>query len=805
MTSLFDLEKQVLAQRKKRPVAAETKIKTPPAQSYGLGLWELEREIRAGKKRHSGITALKQKPPSTAYALSVPVDYRVPGAVAALRQPSSMTCWATVAAMMLSWRHNASMPIETALSRIGDEYADKFRRNEGLTGAEKAVFLAKAGLSAQPAMNLSIEGWQQMLRKYGPLWVTTDEQPGAGFAIHARLMTGIHGGGEANDTFVDIVDPGNGSEYKEKFADFLGKYEEEPRDPKRALRIQIVHWPADAGYAMQKGSGAFDRYTASRSFLSAAQEAERDTTSAKLEWLDLTLTKGSDGADHLYYLTTGEPQHGHAKFNLKVTNNQDVPFQNTWLNIRLMRKHKNNTETMIPLEGQKDGEDYKKIKREGIIAAKSSSPIQLDLKPEILLKAYDSEQPQLRLEVEFHWGKQRIHTSKFPAQVEELHYYNKTALAFFLVSPMEFMFKSGKFDREISLNDEKYRGTFWKGIYGKEFSQSDQAPVNVQTSIKTTVSNAETGELSTMIAKTVTTSQQRTDTVENKVTEKLGFGIDKVINFGLEAEVKASTSVSWGKTNASAVSTSVRKARTFMESFEKTQTNISQIPAAPAGKRRSLYFYPIFNLHKIPVIHYKSPNQFGQAQVREEIKDFPILLFNRWEEKTVVTDAKKSSGMSAEAALKRGEKIPNQSEADTVGAATHQIKRGTEEFKALIRNGNADIVFKNEENTDADRMMTPRLNEKVNALAALVKSEWPELSLRITEAWDENNEHSGNSTHYEARGADMTASDKEGSKLGRLARLAVNAGFDWVFFEDSKHIHASVSKTPPTTDQQSWV
>ncbi|MGH7596275.1 MAG: papain-like cysteine protease family protein [bacterium] len=225
------------------------------------GLLELERQIKAGRKKRARVSpkASPQNGKATApqaYSFSAPVNYRVPGIVPAERQPSSMTCWATVTTMMMSWRDNMSMAIETALSRIGQPYVEKFRRNEGLLGSEKAPFLASAGLIAEPPMSYSLEGWERMLRTYGPLWVTTDEQPGAGFAIHARIMTGIRGNGDAN-TVVDIVDPAGGRQYQERFADFVRKFEEEALDPKRPLRIQVVHWPADAGAKARSATQSF--------------------------------------------------------------------------------------------------------------------------------------------------------------------------------------------------------------------------------------------------------------------------------------------------------------------------------------------------------------------------------------------------------------------------------------------------------------------------------------------------------------------------------------------------------------------
>jgi Hedgehog amino-terminal signalling domain len=144
--------------------------------------------------------------------------------------------------------------------------------------------------------------------------------------------------------------------------------------------------------------------------------------------------------------------------------------------------------------------------------------------------------------------------------------------------------------------------------------------------------------------------------------------------------------------------------------------------------------------------------------------------------------------------LTLGQKVPNLSERDVVGAGTTRIVRGTPEFAALISNTNPQIVFKDEEGTAADRMMTTRLAARLDALANSVAQAWTGVKLRVTEAWDENIEHGTNSVHYEARGADLTTSPIDGGKLGRLGRLAVNAGLEWVFFEDARHIHVSMAK-----------
>jgi len=145
--------------------------------------------------------------------------------------------------------------------------------------------------------------------------------------------------------------------------------------------------------------------------------------------------------------------------------------------------------------------------------------------------------------------------------------------------------------------------------------------------------------------------------------------------------------------------------------------------------------------------------------------------------------------------LTQGQRVPATSEATACGPMTRRIRRSDPDFDALlVANDNPDIIFKNEERSGADRMMTPRLKEKLDDLAIRVAGEWVGVKLRVTEAWDENNEHAGKSLHYEGRAADLTTAPVDGNKLGRLSRLAIEAGCDWVFFENSSHVHVSVKK-----------
>jgi Hedgehog amino-terminal signalling domain len=144
--------------------------------------------------------------------------------------------------------------------------------------------------------------------------------------------------------------------------------------------------------------------------------------------------------------------------------------------------------------------------------------------------------------------------------------------------------------------------------------------------------------------------------------------------------------------------------------------------------------------------------------------------------------------------LELGERMPRVSEQDAIGPVLVRVSRAMPDYRGLLRSRSNEIVFKDEETTGADRMMTPRLERRLTALNRLVRREWDGVSVRVTEAWDENGEHGPSSAHYEGRAVDLTTSDIDPGKLGRLAFLAVEAGFDWVYFEDRTHVHASVRR-----------
>jgi predicted chitinase len=233
------------------------------------------------------------------------VDVSVPGGVPPIRQPSGNACWAATYTMMASWRQNQSMTMEAALNAVGPAWAQKFTRDEGLSGQEKPQFLQQAGLVAEPPVNPSIDGWAQMLQNYGPVWITTDEGTGLGYwAVHARVLTGIHGDGTEPGTMLDITDPGTGTSYQENFATFITKFEHEATTPNVPLRIQIVHWQPGAQSMSLARRSAWLPSSRSRSFSDVAPVANSGARRTPRDGLLQALVESGHSASEAEALIT---------------------------------------------------------------------------------------------------------------------------------------------------------------------------------------------------------------------------------------------------------------------------------------------------------------------------------------------------------------------------------------------------------------------------------------------------------------------------------------------------------------------
>ena len=153
------------------------------------------------------------------------LPFTVPGFRVVLAQPTSMVCWATVHAMMRSWKFQQSFGIRPAAGAVAEKYGVMVDNNQGLPPAEFGPFITAAQMEFEPMMNLTIEGWVNLLRTKGLIWVGTLNSIGPGAGLHSRIVEAMSGDGSVDNTRMHIIDPAGGRQYPETFRDFITKYE----------------------------------------------------------------------------------------------------------------------------------------------------------------------------------------------------------------------------------------------------------------------------------------------------------------------------------------------------------------------------------------------------------------------------------------------------------------------------------------------------------------------------------------------------------------------------------------------------
>lgn len=172
--------------------------------------------------------------------MSYTIEYDVPGEIPVISQPTDMSCWATVATMIFSWHEQQSFSIESCMDYIGPVYRKIYDENTGLSPSLVENFSFTSGLNLEYQRCETPESILRLLIDYGPLIIIDDEDDSPSFALHARIVKGIYGSGNPDDTYVKIIDPWEGQEYDEAFSTFTRKYEDAAGV--NDLNIQMMHF-----------------------------------------------------------------------------------------------------------------------------------------------------------------------------------------------------------------------------------------------------------------------------------------------------------------------------------------------------------------------------------------------------------------------------------------------------------------------------------------------------------------------------------------------------------------------------------
>ena len=173
------------------------------------------------------------------------IEASVHGYVPALSQGrKSRGCWATAAAMLLSWKLGRTVRPEEAAAMAGPRFVTAWTKNTGLSGDDKVTFLRRIHLVTEAPQDFSIEGWRDLVRDYGPLWVTTQQASN----VHGRIVERISGDASGDGTFVFVIDPEGGVRRKESLIRLTQDFDNVAISDMAAnvpFRAQIVHFCPD--------------------------------------------------------------------------------------------------------------------------------------------------------------------------------------------------------------------------------------------------------------------------------------------------------------------------------------------------------------------------------------------------------------------------------------------------------------------------------------------------------------------------------------------------------------------------------
>ena len=173
------------------------------------------------------------------------IDVSVAGDIPMLRQPKPNACWATIGAILQSWRRQESVGIENLLEEINEGFGAIFDSDTGLPNEDVPDYMEALGLVAEPPMRLSVQGIADLVARHGPVWVTADEDIGPCLSVHARVIIAVEGDGTPDGTLATIIDPDRPSPITESVATLQEKFNQLATGDMTfgSTSAQFIHFP----------------------------------------------------------------------------------------------------------------------------------------------------------------------------------------------------------------------------------------------------------------------------------------------------------------------------------------------------------------------------------------------------------------------------------------------------------------------------------------------------------------------------------------------------------------------------------
>ncbi len=371
-----------------------------------------------------------------------------------------------------------------------------------------------------------------------------------------------------------------------------------------------------------------------------ADSAPTLDTSARLEWEDLTRIPDSSGTPQLFYVLTGAPpgtaavgDEGAAIFPLRVRNTNSVyNHLDVVTRIRLLDILPNRQFREVRPWTRKAGQE---------LEDESSRVIPFRWGSDALRDAYDSESPQARIEVEYHWRE---------VGEDRQARYNRAGLDFMLVAPIEFLLSQRRrlSPTDIPLNDRAlHQDDYWLSLNGLEFTRDLAGPSTFQLELSS-VLRQDTGvdqATTTSTTRSRTSTHTTSNTFNLQVTGEASGGSSakatvEILELGLQRMFKLGASLGYSRTTtdtrsdtvAREFSRSLRLSRAYSAS-QGTTTRLTATVLPPAtdpgpsgtgtrsrggdtGTGVGLWLYPMVAFFEVPFVRFSAVNRLGQATRR---------------------------------------------------------------------------------------------------------------------------------------------------------------------------------------------
>ncbi len=166
----------------------------PEARSLALSELDIANDLELMSRQAGGGGGGKPAAAPASGGMSISVMH---SDVPLVPQQTGMSCWAAGAAMLVAWRDRMSVD-PSEIARAAGAWA---QYQAGLAPEDASIFPVW-GLVPEPAQTYTIQGFADLLQRYGPLWVA-----GAVPGPHIRVVIGISGDGSPDGTIVHIHDP----------------------------------------------------------------------------------------------------------------------------------------------------------------------------------------------------------------------------------------------------------------------------------------------------------------------------------------------------------------------------------------------------------------------------------------------------------------------------------------------------------------------------------------------------------------------------------------------------------------------